>query len=189
MPAADGAQNIVPTQAGAQTHQGAISFASKLICRHTDLTGFAMRYLLSLPVIGLATVLSGCGGSHTSTPTTSVPPVLTYSIGGNIAGLSGTVVLQNNGGDNLALSRNGSFAFNVTLQPNSPYDVTIATQPAGQVCSVSNGSDTASASVTTILVTCSLSSAATDVWTWVGGSDFVNASGVYGTQGDRKSVV
>ncbi len=140
-----------------------------------------MRYLLSLPVVGLAAVLSGCGGGSAQTTTTDVP--LTYSIGGSIAGLSGTVVLQNNGGDSLTLSSDGPFAFDVTLQPNAAYDVTVATQPANQVCSVSNGRGTASASVTNVTVACGLSSTATDVWTWVAGSDYVNAPGVYGTEG------
>jgi N-acetylneuraminic acid mutarotase len=126
-------------------------------------------------------MLSGCGGSSSTTSTTTVP--LTYSIGGSIAGLSGTIVLQNNGSENLSLSRDGSFAFNVTLQPNAAYDVTIVTQPANQVCSISNGSGTATASVMNVVVTCGLSSTATDVWTWVAGSDFVNALGVYGTEG------
>jgi N-acetylneuraminic acid mutarotase len=140
-----------------------------------------MRYLLSLPVIGLATALAACHGSSSESSTSTAP--LTYSIGGSIAGLSGTLVLQNNGGDDLALSNNGSFTFDITLQPSSSYDVTIAAQPANQVCSVSNGSGTASASVTTVTIACSLSSTATDVWTWVAGSDYVNAPGVYGTEG------
>jgi hypothetical protein len=140
-----------------------------------------MRHLLSLPVIGLATVLSGCHGSSTTSTYTIVPK--TYSIGGSIAGLSGTVVLQDNGSDNLSVSSNGPFVFGVQVQPNSPYDVTVATQPANQICSVSNGSGTASASVTSVTVVCQLSSSATDVWTWLGGSDNVNAPGVYGTEG------
>jgi galactose oxidase-like protein len=139
-----------------------------------------MRYLVSLAVMGLAAVLSGCGGSNPVT-VTNVP--LTYSIGGTVAGLSGTIVLQNNGGDNLSLSSNGSFAFNVTLQPNATYDVTIATQPASQVCSVGNGSGTATAEVASVTITCSLSSTATDIWTWVAGADYVDAPGVYGTEG------
>jgi N-acetylneuraminic acid mutarotase len=140
-----------------------------------------MRVLLSLPLIGVAIVLSGCGRSSSAPSTTTAP--LTYAIGGSIAGLSGTVVLLNNGGDNLSLSSDGSFVFDVTLQPNAPYDVTIATQPANQVCSVSNGSGKARASVTNVIITCSLSSTATDIWTWVAGSDYVNAPGVYGTEG------
>jgi N-acetylneuraminic acid mutarotase len=136
-----------------------------------------------MPVIGLVAVLSACHGkSDTSTTTTPTTP-LTYSIGGSVAGLSGTLVLLNNGGDSLSLSNNGAFSFSVTLQPNAAYAVTVAAQPANQVCSISNATGTASASVTNILITCSLSSAATDVWTWVAGSNVVNAPGVYGTQG------
>jgi N-acetylneuraminic acid mutarotase len=139
-----------------------------------------MRYLLSLPVIGLATVLSGCGGSSAQ-PTTTAP--LTYSIGGTIAGLSGTLILQNNGTDNVSVSSDGPFTFDVALQPNAPYHVTIATQPANQVCSVRNGSGTATAAVATVTVVCILGPTATDVWTWVAGADSANAPGVYGTEG------
>ncbi len=144
-----------------------------------------MRYLVSLAVTGLAVVLSGCGGSKQVT-VTNVP--LTYSIGGSIAGLSGTIVLQNNGGDNLSLSSNGSFAFNVTLQPNATYSVTIVTQPASQACSVANGSGTATAEVTSITVTCSLSSTAANIWTWVAGADYVDAQGIYGTEGSAAAA-
>jgi hypothetical protein len=139
-----------------------------------------MRNLVLLAISGVAAVLSGCGGSKQVT-VTNVP--LTYSIGGIVAGLSGTIVLQNNGGDNLSLTRNGSFAFNVTVQPNATYDVTIATQPSGQVCSIGNGSGTATGEVTSITVACSLNAAATDIWTWAAGADYVDAPGVYGTEG------
>jgi Kelch motif/Galactose oxidase, central domain len=144
-----------------------------------------MRDVFSLSVIGLAVLLSGCGGTDDSgvfIPTYHATPP-TYSIGGSIAGLSGTVVLQDNGGDNLSLTSNGQFAFGITLQPNSAYSVTVATQPANQVCSVRNGSGTAAAAVTNIAVVCSLTPGTTDVWTFVDGADYVNAAGVYGTQG------
>jgi Kelch motif len=145
-----------------------------------------MRHLFLLPVIGLANVLSGCGGSSddvsTSTPITPVTPS-TYSIGGTIAGLSGTVVLEDNGADKIAFSSNGSFTFDVTLQPNTPYAVTVATQPSNQVCTVNHGSGTATAAVTNVTVVCSLSSSATDIWTWVGGADYAGAGGTYGIKG------
>src|SRR5579871_4694804 len=80
----------------------AARFRYKFVFRHTDLTGFAMRHWFLLPIAGFA-VLCGCYGSGdnnvTSKPVPTPPPVPpTYSIGGSIAGLSGTIVLQNNGG-------------------------------------------------------------------------------------------
>jgi hypothetical protein len=143
-----------------------------------------MRHVFSLPVIGLAVVLSGCGGNDNVVfiPTYHATPP-TYSIGGNIAGLSGSVVLQDNGGDNLSVSSNGPFAFDVRLQPKSTYRVTVATQPANQVCTVTNGSGTATAAVANVTVVCSLAPGTTDVWTWVDGAGYVDAAGVYGIQG------
>ena len=44
----------------------------------------------------------------------------TYSIGGSVSGLSGTVVLQDNGGDDLSVSANGGFTFATKLPPAPP---------------------------------------------------------------------
>ena len=41
----------------------------------------------------------------------------TYTVGGTVSGLSGTVVLQDNGGDNLSVTANGSFTFATSLAP------------------------------------------------------------------------
>ena len=38
-----------------------------------------------------------------------------FTVGGTVSGLSGTVVLQDNGGDNLSVSANGSFTFATAL--------------------------------------------------------------------------
>ena len=38
-----------------------------------------------------------------------------FTIGGTITGLSGTVVLQDNGGDNLTLTADGTFTFSTGL--------------------------------------------------------------------------
>ena len=37
--------------------------------------------------------------------------VAPYSVGGTVSGLSGTVVLQDNGGDNLTVTASDTFAF------------------------------------------------------------------------------
>jgi hypothetical protein len=83
------------------------------------------------------------------------------TIGGTIAGLAGTgLVLQNNGGDDLAVSANGSFSFNTAVDAGAPYNITVLTQPSGPVqsCSVANAAGTATANVTSVSVTCSTGS-------------------------------
>jgi len=83
----------------------------------------------------------------------------TYTVGGTVSGLSGTVVLQDNGGDNLSLSANGPFTFATALAGGTAYAVTVKTSPSGQTCTVSNGSGTiAAANVTNVTVTCTASS-------------------------------
>jgi YVTN family beta-propeller protein len=80
-------------------------------------------------------------------------------IGGSVSGLSGAgLVLQNNGGDNLAVSANGSFTFASGLAPGAAYATSVLSQPSGQTCAIQNGSGTASAAVTNIAVTCTSTS-------------------------------
>jgi len=80
---------------------------------------------------------------------------LYFSIGGTITGLSGTIVLQNNGSENLTLSQNGNFTFGTAVLNGTPYLVTILTQPEGETCSVANGAGNVnSENVTNIAVTC-----------------------------------
>lgn len=64
------------------------------------------------------------------------------SVGGTVTGLTGTVVLQNNGGDTLSTSTDGTFNFPTLVAQGGAYAVTVATQPAGQTCSVSHGTGT-----------------------------------------------
>ena len=60
-----------------------------------------------------------------------------------MSGLSGTVGLLNNGGDDLSISSNGGFTFSTSLVNGASYAVTVGTQPAGQTCEVGqrNGDD------------------------------------------------
>ena len=88
---------------------------------------------------------------------------VTYTVGGIAAssgGVSGlasgkSVTLLNNGVDSLTLTSDGDFTFPVELASGSVYAVTIAIQPSGQLCSVSNGSGTLnSANISNIRVDC-----------------------------------
>ncbi|MBO0885102.1 MAG: hypothetical protein J2P17_33175, partial [Mycobacterium sp.] len=99
----------------------------------------------------------------------------TYSVGGSVSGLSGTAVLQDNGGDPVTVTANGTFTFPTQLASGAAYNVTVQTSPAGQTCTVTNGAGTiASANITTVSVTCATGTAPTYS---VGGS----VSGLSGT--------
>jgi hypothetical protein len=80
----------------------------------------------------------------------------TYAVGGTLRGLiAGSVTLTNNGGDNLTLAADGSFAFGTTLADFSAYEVAVLTQPALQQCSVDQRSGVIDgAAVGTVLVDC-----------------------------------
>src|SRR5436309_2755770 len=111
---------------------------------------------ISFLVASALLALSACSGRGDGGGGTGPGPASSFAIGGTASGLSGTVVLQNNGGDNLAISVNGSFAFAAALTNASPYAVTVLAQPAGQTCTVANGSGTlAGANITNVTLTCS----------------------------------
>ena len=80
-----------------------------------------------------------------------------YAVEVDVGGLSGTgLVLQNNGGDDLAIAADGLHAFSTLLADGSAYDVTVATQPTDppQTCTVTNGSGTIAEASVTVDVTC-----------------------------------
>lgn len=78
----------------------------------------------------------------------------TYTIGGSVTGLSGTVVLQNNNADDLTINSNGNFTFATAVNGASTYEVSVLSHPAGQYCLVTNDSGTASGNVTNVTVSC-----------------------------------
>ncbi|MBI4082725.1 MAG: hypothetical protein HY423_08955 [Candidatus Lambdaproteobacteria bacterium] len=98
-----------------------------------------------------ALLLAGCGGSSSKTSTTPTA----YTVGGTVTGLTGTLVLSLNGGNNATMTGDGTFTFGTTLSNGSTYTVAIVTQPSGQTCAVANASGTiAGANVTNVAVTC-----------------------------------
>ena len=56
----------------------------------------------------------------------------TFTVGGTVSGLSGTVVLQDNGADNLTVTANGPFTFATALAPGAAYAVTVKTNRPGR---------------------------------------------------------
>ncbi len=82
--------------------------------------------------------------------------ILTYTVGGTVSGLNGTVVLRLNDGDDLDITADGAFTFSTVFHSGAIYNVTVATQPANQTCTVVNGKGKIpGANVTGVLVFCS----------------------------------
>jgi hypothetical protein len=75
-----------------------------------------------------------------------------------VSGLAGSgLVLQDNGGDNLAIAQNGAATFATALASGTAYNVTVLTQPSAptQNCVVTNGTGTAVAGqATPVKVAC-----------------------------------
>ncbi len=103
----------------------------------------------------------------------------TYTVGGNIGGLVGSVSLKLDGTtptstQTQTFNANGSFTFTTALQSGSGWTVSVATQPAGQTCAVTSGNGSnLSANVTTVQVTCT-----TNTYTIGGSVSGLTASGL-----------
>ncbi|HWG77253.1 MAG TPA: hypothetical protein VN660_10745 [Steroidobacteraceae bacterium] len=94
-------------------------------------------------------------GAITANCTVTFTAISTRTVGGTIAGLSGTVVLLNEGGDPETVTKDGAFTFSTPLPEGSSYNVTVGTQPSGQTCTVTDGSGPIGGSnVTNVVVTC-----------------------------------
>jgi large repetitive protein len=136
---------------------GAFTFATALE------SGAAFAVTVSAQPTGPAQTCAVSGGTGTvgSADVTSVTvncAANVYTVGGTVTGLVGTgLVLQNNAGDDLAISGSGTFAFATTLAAGSSYAVTVHTQPSSptQTCVVTGGSGSIVASnVTSVAVDC-----------------------------------
>ena len=120
-------------------------------------------WIHSAQVAGLVCCLAGCGGGGDGSPEADAPaagggPVAaaSWQVGGTAQGVSGAgLMLLNNGSERLAVPANGSFAFATALASGATFSISIAAQPSGQLCSVTNGSGSVvDANVTAVGVSC-----------------------------------
>ncbi|MBD3815395.1 MAG: hypothetical protein IE913_02840 [Halothiobacillus sp.] len=104
------------------------------------------------------TVTNGAGTVDTSNVTNiGVNCVtITHTVNAAISGLSAgsTMTLQNNTTDSLTASADGTYPFSQKIAEGATYAVTVATQPTGQTCTVSNGSGTMGTTDVTASVSC-----------------------------------
>ena len=135
--------------------------------------------VLTQPSGQICSVTLGSGTVAGANVVVSVSCADTYTVGGTLSGLTaGSIVLQDNHANDLTLSANGTFMFTTPLAQGTTYDVTVSTQPAGQVCTLSGASGTVGAgNVTTVDVICA------GAWTWMSGPKTAGGTAVYGTQG------
>ena len=134
---------------------GAFSFTSQVS------SGYAVT-VSAQPVGQTCTVGNGSGTGLTAniSNVSVVCSTDTYTISGNVTGLlsSTSLVLQNNGADPTTVSTNGvnAFTFAMPVAFNGSYAITVATQPAGETCTVSNASGSGvTADVASVAVNCS----------------------------------
>jgi hypothetical protein len=185
------------------TTSGTFTFATSI----ADGAAYAVT-IKTQPASPLQTCTVNSGsGTVSGTNVTNVSVVCStnaYSVGGTVSGLFGSgLVLQNNGGDDLAIAANGTFTFAAMVADGAGYTVTVKTQPTGQTCTVNNGSGTmAGANVATVAVVCSLLSAPTNIsalsgaqkstvsWTAVAGATsyniyYANSTGITKATGTK----
>jgi hypothetical protein len=105
---------------------------------------------------------SGSSSSGSSSAAEVVTKVIAqevniYSIGGTISGLNSSGLVLANGANTLSPSSgSNTFTFSSKKAAGNSYSVTVQSNPAGQICTVSNGSGTVgSQSITNVAISCS----------------------------------
>lgn len=132
---------------------GAFNFSTALV------NGSSYNVSVLAQPSGQTCSVTNSGGTVASANVTNVQVnclTNTYTISGNVSGLTGSgLVLQNNGGNNITISVNGAFTFSSAIASGNTYSVTVLTQPNGQTCGVTNGNGTVvSAPITNVQVNC-----------------------------------
>lgn len=131
-----------------------------------------LRFVRVIALAPFSVAFVSCGGGS------SAPPSY-YTIGGTVHGLAGSgLILQDNGGDALAVATNGSFKFETAVVSGHSYVVTVAAPPSNpsQDCVVSSGAGVVTnGAVTDVAVNCANSYAVGGTVTGLSGSGLVLA--------------
>lgn len=79
----------------------------------------------------------------------------TYSLGGTVAGLNGSLQLRLEGGETLTVNGSSPFTFQARFTRGNIYTVSLVANPKGHRCTVTHGNGTVAGDVTNIAVQCS----------------------------------
>jgi serine/threonine-protein kinase len=102
----------------------------------------------------------------------------THAVGGTVSGLmaNASIVLRNNGTEDLLVKANGVFSFPTPVADGAGYAVDVHTQPSmWQTCALSKASGTATAAVSDVAVVCTVPKA--HIATLAGSGAFGSANG------------
>lgn len=86
----------------------------------------------------------------------SIEQLELFSVGGNASGVEGTVELQLNNNEILAITENGNFTFANQLEQGQSYSVSIHSFAEGYSCSLINNTGVVSSNIEDILLTCQI---------------------------------
>jgi DNA-binding beta-propeller fold protein YncE len=141
----NGGENLLVTTNGMQ------SFAT----RFDNGAAYSVT-ILTQPAYQTCTVSSGSGTISGNSASVSITCTsYSYTISGTVSGLNDSMVLQNNGGDNLAVAGNGPFSFATPVVYGNPYNVTVySLRYPNQICTISGGSGTVTANVSNVSISC-----------------------------------
>lgn len=89
-------------------------------------------------------------------PNVQVACVAVFTVGGTVSGLVGAGLVLDSGREKVAVASGAPlFSFPTALATGESYDVVVATQPAGQTCSVANGAGiVGTGAVTDVAIEC-----------------------------------
>jgi hypothetical protein len=114
--------------------------------------------IVTQPTGQTCTLSSNASGTITSNITvTATCTTNTYTISVAVTGLSGTLVMQDNVGDNLTFTTNNTQTFATSYSSGSSYTVSVKTQPSGQTCTLSSNASGTITSNVTVTATCATS--------------------------------
>lgn len=144
---------------------GASSFAFPTLLKSD--TAFDIQ-VKTQPAAATCTITNGKGKTGAYNVTSVIVTCVTFvhEVGGTITGLTGEGLVLNNGSERQAIAA-GATSFKMTkfnadgsylsgrVADGAPYGITVLQQPAGQTCSVSNGTGTmGAADVLNIAIAC-----------------------------------
>ncbi|MBP7546488.1 MAG: hypothetical protein KA754_00895 [Corallincola sp.] len=112
-----------------------------------------MEFSKTMLVAALALAAAACGGGGDNS---SPEPVSSFSVGGTVSGLDGSVAISVNGGTPQSINTNGAFSLASDYADGTTLSLSLSDQPFTQRCSLSSSSLTINgADISDLMVSCS----------------------------------